>query len=233
MLRVLFVLAFIFPMFSFGQSTNGLLSAHFQKVGQDQWNEIRTIQIDGKWVDEDYHAYKMKLTAKAPDKIRLEGSYNGKNYVECFTGFYGWLIAPWKEKYEVQRMKDTDELMIRNVFSFGSPLYHVRDHLEFTGLMDMEGVLYNTFTLTEGDIQKVFYIDRHDHHLYYERIASKFGNEEASLVKIYEKYKSYGPLSLPTAVRFKGLNLEREFVFDEAVVGMGANNSLFEIPKGQ
>ncbi|MEQ8470226.1 MAG: hypothetical protein RIC35_03535 [Marinoscillum sp.] len=233
MFRVLLLLGLLLPQITLAQSTNGILAKHFEKCGQDQWNEIRTIQIDGKWVDKDYHAYSMQLTAKAPDKVRIEGSYKGKNYVESYTGLFGWIMAPWKESYKIQKMDDEDELIIRNVFSFGSPLYSVKDHLEFTGLMDMEGVLYNTFTLSEGDMKKIFYLDRDDHNLYYERIESRFGREAITVTKIYEKYKSYGPLTLPTAVRFKGLGLDREFVFDEALLGIGANDALFDLPKGQ
>lgn len=232
MFRVLLLSIILFPQVGLSQTPAGILTSHFKQIGQDQWNEIRTLQIDGKWVDEDYHAYSMKLTAKAPDKIRLEGTYQGKKYIEAYSGLVAWIVAPWKKRYEVQTMNETEELMIRNVFSLGSPLYKVREHVEFTGLMDMEGVLYNTFTLQEGEMKKVFYIDRDDHNLYYERIESQFG-EKVSLLKIYENYKSYGPISLPSAVRFEGLDFDREFVFDETLLGVGANDSLFQLPEGQ
>lgn len=221
------------PSIVCAQSGLGIMEQHFTAHGQEEWNQVRSVSVDGKWVDEDYHAYAMKLTMKRPDKIRLEGMYNGKNYAEGYNGLVAWVVAPWRDDYEVQRMDEGEEIIIRNVFSLGSPLYQAREHLEFTGLMDMEGVLYNTFTLEEGSYKKVFYLDRDNHRLYYELIENKFGTETVSVLKVIDKYKAYGPLLVPTSVIFEGLDLEREFVFDEIYLGTGANDAIFDYPEGQ
>ncbi len=233
MLRIYLLTLIMSPVSLLAQTGMGILEKHLEAYGQEEWNQVRTASVDGKWVDEDYHAYDMKLTMKQPDKIRLEGSYKGQKYVEAYDGLVAWIIAPWKDSYEVLRMDDSEELVVRNVFSFGSPLYAPREHLQFTGLMDMEGVLYNTFTLEEGNYKKVFYLDRDNHRLYYELIESKFGKETVSVLKVIDKYKVYGPMLVPTSVIFEGLGENREFVFDEVYLGTGANDAIFSYPKGQ
>lgn len=233
MLRICLLTLIILPIGTKAQTAMGILEKHFESYGQNEWNEVRTISVDGKWVDEDYHAYKMKLTWKRPSRVRIEGTYQGKRYAEAYDGAVAWTIAPWRDNYEVERMTDSEEIIIRNLFTAGSPLYEPREHLEFTGLMDMEGVLYNTFTLSEGYFKRVFYLDRDNHRLYYELIENQFGKDKVSILKVIDKYKNFGPMLVPTSVIFEGLELNREFVFDEIYLGTGANDSIFEYPEGQ
>ncbi|HCX22371.1 MAG: hypothetical protein CMB80_07295 [Flammeovirgaceae bacterium] len=233
MLKLSVLTLIMIPFSLNAQSALSILEKHFESYGQEEWNQVRTISVDGKWVDEDYHAYDMKLTWKQPDKVRVEGKYQGKSYVEAYNGLIGWVVAPWKDQYEIQRMDDAEEIVIRNVFTAGSPLYEPREHLEFSGLMDMEGVLYNTFTLSEGSFKRVFYLDRDSHRLYYELIENQFGKEKVSVLKVIDKYKTYGPMLVPTSVIFEGLDMNREFVFDEIYLGTGANDSIFDYPEGQ
>lgn len=229
--RLYLLMLLISPITLIAQSGMSILEKHFENYGQEEWNQVRTVSVDGKWVDADYHAYEMKVTMKRPDKIRIEGTYQGKSYVEAFDGTLAWTLAPWTKKEGAQRMSDVEELVIRSVFNLGSPLYPVREHLEFTGLMDMEGVLYNTFTLSEGSYKKIFYLDRDNHRLYYEQIENQFGSQKESVLKVIDKYKTFGPMLVPTSVIFEGLDLDREFVFDEVYLGTGANDSIFEYPE--
>lgn len=233
MLRIYLLTLIIIPFGIQAQTGMSILEKHFESCGQEEWNQVRTITIDGKWVDDDYHAFDMKLTWKRPDKVRIEGKYEGKPYAEAYNGVVAWTIAPWRDAYEVQRMTDAEEIVVRNVFTAGSPLYEAREHLEFTGLMDMEGVLYNTFTLSEGSFKRVFYLDRDTHRLYYELIENQFGKEKVSILKVIDNYKNYGPMLVPTSVIFEGLEMNREFVFDEIYLGTGAKDSIFEYPEGQ
>lgn len=233
MYRVFLLTLIIFPFSITAQTDLGILEKHFQVVGQNQWNEVRTVSVDGKWVDEDYRAYKINVRVKRPDKVRIDGEYDGKKTIEAFDGSLAWIVAPWANQEGVNRMTEGQEIVIRNVFSLGSPLYPVREHLAFSGLMDMEGVLYNTFTLIEGNYKKIYYLDRDNHRLYYEFIENQFGNEKVSILKVIDKYKAYGPMLVPTSVLFEGLEFDREFVFDEIYLGTGANDAIFEYPEGQ
>lgn len=234
MLKYIFTFFFCaVGMVAFAQEPSDLLKSHFEAHGQELWNEVQSVTIDGKWIDAQYYGYPMKLTFKSPDKIRLEGVYKQRKYAEAFDGRIAWVIAPWKDRYEVQLMKAQEELVLRNVFTMGSPLYPYREHLTFIGLSDVEGILYHTFVHDEPPFKRTFYLDRDDHRLYYERIETKFGREPVGVLRVVDKYKSYNGLLVPAAVIFEGASLTREFVFEQIYLGMGANDRLFEMPKGQ
>ncbi len=216
------------------QSGMGILENHFQAHGQDEWNQVRTLSVDGKWHDAiDQASYPMKLTWKRPDKVHLVARMKGMRHTEGYNGLVGWLRTAGKEADVARRMTDEEELMTRNVFTAGSPLYETREHLEFTGLMDMEGTLYNTFTLNEGDFRRVFYLDRISHRLVYELMENQFGKEKVTVLKVIDVYKTYGPMLVPAAVILEGPTIEREYVFDEIYLGMGAKDALFDYPQGQ
>lgn len=213
------------------QESADILRKHFKDYGQEQWNDIRSVSIDGRLVDENYYGYKMKLSYKTPNKARLDGIYKGKKFAEAFNGEIGWIIAPWKTDYHVQLMNPQEEIVMRNTFSLGSPLYPFREHLKFAGLQDLEGELYLTFVLEEAAYEKTYYLDKENYRLYYERITTKFGSNSVSILKVTEKYKNYGALLVPTAAVFEGENLYKELIFDQVYVGMGVNDQVFEMPE--
>lgn len=210
-------------------SSNAILQSHFKAVGQELWNQLQTVTIDGRWVDENYYGHAVKITFKVPDKIRIQGTFDGKTFVEAYDGNIAWTIAPWKRKYEVMEMNERESVIIRNSFSLGSPLYSVAENLQYEGLKDMEGTLYHAFVFEDEYLRKTFYLDRDDDRLYFEQMVAKDGAFD--VLKIYEKYRTYSGLSLPTAVRFVADGLDKELVFDEVYLNLGANDSMFEMRK--
>lgn len=214
------------------QTGDQLLQKHFDKTGQEIWNQIDNLTIDGRWVDENYYGHDLKITFKAPDKLRIQGKYQKKPFIEAFNGIHAWIVAPWKNKYEIQLMKPEEAVVLQNSFSLGSPLYKYRHKLKFIGLDDFEGTVYHTFVFENDKIKKTFYLGVKDSQLYLETIELK-ANNGYKIRKTYEKYRSYQGLLIPTAVLFKGEELEKELVFDEVVIGMGASDDLFEMPKGK
>ncbi len=219
-------------MFASSQESGEILEKHFKDYGQQDWNEVRTITIDGFLKDSHFGSWPMQLIRKGAYKVKIVGKYKGKQYAEAFDGQDAWIKAPWKPRYEVDRMNAKEELIIRNSFSLGSPLYSVKNHLRFQGLKDMGGILYYTYVMDEASYEHTFYLNTEDFRLYYEEIKTKFGTP-ISILKIIEKYKSYGTMLVPTAVIFEGYELDKELTFDEVYLGMGVKDAIFNKPNGQ
>ncbi|RED98974.1 hypothetical protein [Marinoscillum furvescens] len=217
----------------YSQEAEEILQEHFEAHGQKQWEEIRTVEISGKLVDERYYGFPMILTYKRPGKIRIAGVYENKRFAQAYDGTVAWSIAPWKKQYQVETATASEELILRNSYTPGSPLYPYREHLQFEGLRDMEGVLYYAFTMAEEAYLKTYFIDTENYRLYYEQIQTRFGSQNLSMLKVIDKYKSYGGMLIPTAVRFEADQLEWELVFDEVLLGVGANDKLFARPESQ
>lgn len=221
----------LFPVFFQSQAQSGseLLRRHFEKTGQELWDQIGTVSVDGRWVDENYYGYEIKLTYKAPEKIRIQGKYDRKTFIEAYNGLYAWIVAPWKTEYKVQLMTPEEAAILKNSFHLGSPLYPHREDLKFKGLEDFEGTVYHAFILDNDREKRTYYLGKSDHQLHVEEIELKTIGFQ--VVKYYEKYQSHNGLSLPTAVWFKGENLEKELIFEEVVVGIGAGDNIFDMPE--
>lgn len=58
---------------SVAQEGKDILKKHFSAHGQDLWDQVGSVIVDGKWVNENYESYRFKLTHKGPDKTRIEG----------------------------------------------------------------------------------------------------------------------------------------------------------------
>ncbi|MFY0605513.1 MAG: hypothetical protein JXR10_02290 [Cyclobacteriaceae bacterium] len=232
MKNLIICLGLFFSFSAWSQDSSEILKKHFEDYGQQDWNEVRTLTIDGFLKDSHFGRWPMQLIRKGPEKVKIVGKYQGKQYAEAFDGQDAWIKAPWKGRYEVERMNAEEELIIRNSFSFGSPLYSIKEHLKFKGLMDKEGTLYFAYMMDEGSYQHTFFIGRDDYRLYYEEITTKFGTP-ITILKVVEKYKNYGTMLVPTAVIFEGDELDKELTFDEVYIGMGVKDYIFTMPKGQ
>ncbi|MFT4834689.1 MAG: hypothetical protein ACI83W_001574 [Marinoscillum sp.] len=227
-----FLISIFLGHLAFSQGADEILEAHFKSYGQSTWLDVNTLSIDGRSIDEHFAGAPMQLIFKAPDKVKIIGRYKGKLYAEAFDGQYAWIKAPWKPSYEAQLMNAEEELVMRNVMTIGSPLYSDRDHLKFEGLKDFEGELYLVFTMNEGQYLKTYYLDRDEYKLHFEEISTRFGSP-VRVLKVFEKYKKYGDMLMPTAVIFEGLTVRKEYTFDEVLMGIGIKSGIFDMPDSQ
>lgn len=228
----LFALLSCFPILGQG-NLEEILDKHFEGIGQDQWDQIDDVTIAGRWVDADYHGYGIDLLYKRPEKIRIEGGYEGRKFIEAFDGQQAWILAPWKKEYAVQPMAFMEKLILQNSFSLGSPIHKIKDEVIFNGLVDYKGTVYLTlvheYPMGKETFKRTFYLDRKTCQLQLETYVWQDG----SLEKNYDKYRDYGPLSVPVAVQFSAEELEKELVFDEVFMGLGIKDQRFRQPIGQ
>lgn len=213
------------------QEAHAILKKHFEDYGQSLWNDAQSAQVDGRQVDPDYYGCAMKLTYKAPGKIRIEGIYKNQRFAEATNGITSWTVAPWRKKYELENMTAAEELVIKNAFTIGSPLYTLRNQLEFKGLTSFEGELYLTFTTSDAAYYRTFYLGKEDYRLYFEQIETRFGSQSIKVLKVTEKYKANNGMLMPTAVIFESEVIQKEYIFDQIFLGMGANDAIFEKPE--
>ncbi len=214
----------------FSQSKEEILREHFTAYGQLFWEEVSTAVVDGKWTTENFTKYPIKITTKRPEKIRIEGAWGGKKFVECWNGLQGWSVTPWEGTMELKQLDKLGILRTKSLFSFGSPLYPYRDKLEFLGLENFNGELLLHFQLLEETITTDYYLGQDDFRLYWEIITLRDG-EPQTITKQFEKYKSYQGLLAPTSLRIITAGSTRELTFESMALGIGAPESLFEIPK--
>jgi len=212
------------------QNASEVLSWHFEESGQAVWDQIQSVIVDGRWVTKEYKAYTMRLTCKQPNKVRLEGFWYQKKYIEATNGKTSWIVAPWKESNTPEPMTDLEELVLTNAYNIGSPLKEYEKVLQYDSMVVFKGEKYLKFTFESAEIKKEFYLGPEDYRLYWEVIENKSGIKNLSIEKLFEKYKSYNGLLVPASVRIFSKKYEREFVFDDITLGAGAPNKIFELP---
>lgn len=226
MLRLLLPFILLFnSVIVLAQEPADILKNHFKGYGQQLWNEVPDVTIDGRQVNAHYQSFSVKLTWSPPDKLRVEGKSIG---VKAYDGAMAWAQTG---AGEVRRLNATEELILRNSFFPGSPMHPVREHLVFQGLAAMEGVLYYSFLLDESVYRKTFYVGQDDHRLYYIKVETKMEPQPVEIRIVYEKYKNYNGLLVPTAVRFEGEGVDEELVYDQFYMGLGAKESIFSMPE--
>lgn len=231
MRQSLLFLSLLLVLQVWSQDAQSILKKHFEDYGQALWNDAQTVQIDGRQVDPDYYGCAMKLTYKAPDKIRIEGIYKNQKFAEATNGTTAWTVAPWRKKYELEAMTPAEELVINNLFTRGSPLYLYRDHLVFKGLTTFEGEMYLTFSYSDAAYHHTYYLGKEDYRLYFQQIETRFGSSTITVLKVTEKYKSHGGMLMPTAAIFESEQIQKEYIFDQIFLGMGASDTIFEKPQ--
>lgn len=233
MKRIPFLILFLLPFLGnvlHGQSKEEILKAHFTAFGQLFWEEVSTAVVDGNWTTENFTKYPIKITGKRPDKIRIEGVWGGKKFVECWNGRQGWAVTPWEGTMELKQLDKLGILRTKSLFSFGSPLYLNREKLEFLGMENFQGELLLHFRFLEETISTDYYLGKEDYRLYWEIITIQDG-EPQIITKQYEKYKSYQGLLSPTSLRIVTAGSTRELIFESVALGVGTPESLFDIPK--
>lgn len=215
---------------SSAQELERVLDNHFEVHGQDMWDQVNSVIVEGKWLTEEFHKYPMKLTYKSPNKVRWEGKWRGKRFVEATNGVAFWKIAPWQDQGKPDQMSSEDRLKLNNMYALGSPLKAFESKLQLAGLEMYEGELL-IHVYYEGQFRRHdYYLGKEDFVLYWEVIESKTGRS-MTIRKQYEKYRNYHGLLAPTAVRIFGEDNEWELVFEDVMLGAGAQDGIFEMPE--
>ncbi|MFT6866399.1 MAG: hypothetical protein ACJA08_001230 [Cyclobacteriaceae bacterium] len=226
---ILISVLMFFTIVSYSQDLNTILKKHLEAHGQELWDQVKTVVIDGEWVTQEFQKYPMKLTFKSPNKIRIEGNWGGKRYAEVSNGKIAWAVAPWTGTSKPQLMAPLEHLIIENIYSLGSSLKPYANDVKLDGFLLYEGELLIKLSFENDYIKRDFYIDKDDYKLYWEVIESKVGSR-LIIKKQYEKYRDYQGLLTPTSVRVFTKDSQKELIFENVSLGLGASNSLFEMP---
>ena len=221
-----------YGLFAAAQSAQEIVSQHLADYGQDMWNEISSMEVQGFWVQESFQKHPIKITLKRPHQIRLEGKYQGDRFVQASNGEEAWQVVPWSAELKMTSMPAEDRMCLTSLYQIGSPLAQYADSLVLDGLESIDGDLLIQLRFENEKVTHVFYLGKDDFKLYLERIELKTG-QMIVLNKRYEKYKNYHGLLAPTSVRINCGDIEREFTLDDITLGSGAPDSLFEWHKGQ
>lgn len=227
--RLLIIFTLLCGPFLHAQDIEGILKDHYAAYQQDFWDQVQTVNIRGIWLIGQEKA-NFELLAKKPGKVMIRGRWQVEPYAESFDGSSGWTIAPWTGVKTPQLMLSKEQRMLQAVFEFGSPI--PRDAvLEYRGEGDAFGVpCHRLATQIEG-IEYEYFLDEEDFYLRRMDRRELIGSYTQILTKRYDQYRKFGGVVIPTLVVVRVEDLEKEYVFDDIIVGDGISNLTFRRPE--
>lgn len=211
------------------QNIERILEKHFQAHQQDFWEEVRTISIRGVWL-RGAEKTRFELFAKKPGKRLVKGNWNGNPYAEAFDGSSGWTQAPWTGVKSPQLMLGKEQLLVKNIFEFGSAVPEDA-LLEYLGETNESGIPVHRFLEKKDDAEIDYFIDVEDFLLRKVVIREKIAGNVEILSKSYDQYRNFGGIMMPSLIYLKIDDLEKEYVFNEMVVGDAVSNLMFRRPQ--
>ena len=227
MYRMLFGIILL-PLVCVGQREQ-IIFKHLEDYGQDLWENVHTLQIDGKEVNEDYKAFPLQILLKEDAKIRIQG---GNEKGRFLMGTYGngfWFQGSVADDL----MKEVEKAITQNAVTIGSPMAKYQDQLAYSGLQVVDGDFFHTFAAKENESTITYFLDKESLRLVYQDIIVSHENETKSLHITYEKYKSHHGLMLPTALQITTDDFFREWVLESTTIGVPASDDLFLNPQSQ
>lgn len=222
------------PSLTYGQNLDKILKAHFLAIGQENIMSVRTIFMEVREVDGFGEGKKYQITKKVPNKIRIEGQWQGQLYVNAYNGVHAWTIAPWTGVHIAQLMTDRERDLLLMSVGIGSPLYDYKglgNKLELIGTESIQG---DNHYVIRSTMPSGFYVDylldKKDHMIHLARIFKEDDPKKVEKEVIFKNYKNLGGISVPFGFENRIGRSGSDVIVENIVFGQGAPSSVFEKP---
>ncbi len=223
-MRVLFAFLLLsIPFWIFSQGEK-ILAVHLEKYGQSTWEQIQTLQVDGKHVTKDYQTVPLKLRIRNNDQVRLET--NGINgYILALNHQVFWSSG-------MDQFLPIEKQILNHALTIGSPLAKFQKEIRYGGLEVYQGSTFHSFKKIDDKLEVNYLIDRENDELRHIQIILN-EIEPIKAIVTFDKYKSHHGLLTPTAVVIEIEDQFREWVYDDILLGTAIDEKIFEQPNSQ
>jgi len=144
------------------QSLDDILKEHFSAIGQDNILKVNTQKLTGKMIQGGIEI-PFILMSKRPDKIRIEGTFQGLTFIQNYNGKEGWNLNPFAGVTDPQPMSEEDLKEIHYQADMDGMLWNWNEKgytVTFDGKDDMEGTsCYKIKVDTKAGDSFTYYID--------------------------------------------------------------------------
>ena len=111
-----------------GQTLEVILARHHDAIGKEGLENIRSVILEIKERNELGQEKIYSITKKRPEKIRVEGIWEGQKYISAFDGVRAWTIAPWTGVSIPQLMTEMEKEELMLNAHIDSPLLFEDDY---------------------------------------------------------------------------------------------------------
>ena len=216
------------------QSLDDILKEHFAAIGQDSILKVNNQKLTGKMIQGGIEIPFIQL-AKRPDKIRVEGTFQGLTFIQTFNGTEGWSLNPFAGVTDPQPMTEDDLKGMRYQADMDGMLWNWNEKgytVTFDGKDDMEGTSCFKIKLDtkEGD-SFTYYIDADSYLLLRTNSKMKRMGNEMESDTYYSNYSMIGGIAVPGKIETKMKDqLMGTLVIENVELNIELDDTLFEKP---
>ncbi|MFA0964028.1 outer membrane lipoprotein-sorting protein [Roseivirga sp. BDSF3-8] len=180
-----------------------VLENHFEVINQEKRSDINTLVYEGTMTQG--IEIPVKLIIKRPGMVRMEGSVQGKVFVQAYDGNDGFMIMP--NAAAPQDLSDEQKENMKDKASVDSELKTAQDKefdMELMGTEDFEGsdVYLVKVTKDNGDAT-TYYIDAENYVILKARSKTTVQGQEVVGETYYSNYKEVDGMIFPHSFDYK------------------------------
>ncbi|MEQ9285576.1 MAG: hypothetical protein RIG77_01630 [Cyclobacteriaceae bacterium] len=232
---ILTIVTSFMPCFLAAQELETIIDLHLESWGQDQLLLVRTAQLDITEISGFTKQSKVQITRKRPNKVRLEGTWEGETFVNVFDGQGYWRIAPWLGNNDPQEMTPTEISKLSGYPGIDSPLYLAKMdslEMEYIGEQISDDEPYHVIRINSAETRFTdYFIDPASFQIF-KTVERDQGNEKYIYQEVF--FKSYRPqagINMAMEYEIRGRKGTTNIVLTELVLGHGVPNSFFKKPE--
>lgn len=178
-----------------------ILESHYEAIGGlEAWSSVGSMKQVGKMSAPGGLEAPFTILAKAPDKARIEFTFQGMTGVQAADGEVAWQIMPFMGKTDPEPMPEDQARLMFESADFDGPLVDWEadgNRIDYEGTEEVEGTLTHKLKVTvpSGEL-RYYYLDA-EHFLPIKSLTkTTLQGQETELENIYGDYKEVGGLVL-------------------------------------
>ena len=216
------------------QTLDDILKEHFSAVGQENILKVNTQKITGKMLQGGIEIPFTQM-AKRPEKIRMEGTFQGLTFIQTFNGTEGWGLNPFAGVTDPQPMSADEVKSMRYQADMDGMLWNWKEKgytVTFDGKDDMEGTSCFKIKVDtkEGD-SFTYYIDADSYLLLRSNTKMKVMENETESDVYFSNYMMVEGIAVPAKIETKMKDqLMGTLVIENVELNTELDDTLFEKP---
>jgi len=216
------------------QSLDDILKEHFSAIGQDNIIKVNTQKLTGKMLQGGIEIPFTMMT-KRPEKIRVEGTFQGLTFIQNYNGKEGWNLNPFAGVTDPQPMSEEDLKEMHYQADMDGMLWNWNEKgytVTFDGKDDMEGTsCYKIKVDTKEGDSFTYYIDSDSYLILRSNTKmQRLGNEIESDT-YFSNYNMVEGIAVPGKIETKMKDqLMGTLVIENVELNTELDDTLFEKP---
>jgi hypothetical protein len=216
----------------YSQSLDDVLKEYFKATGQDKLLKIKTQKLTGKMLQGGVEIPFMQF-GKRPDKVRVEGTFQGLTFKQTYNGKEGWNTNPFAGVTEAQPFTADELKSIKYQADMDGMLWNWKEKgyiVTLEGKEDMEGTsCFKIKQVTKEGDSFTYYIDADSYVMLRQNSKIKVMGNDTDSDNYYSNYMQVEGLAVPGKIETKmNGQLMMTLIIDKVEVDIDLPDSLFE-----